>query len=444
MFRIKFMEEWFREKLVVIGLSLVVIVSATIFVYRYVDPAPPRHFVISTGENNSNYYQFGKAYQERIREEGIQLEVRPSRGVWENLARLNDPKSDVDVAFVQDGLGSRQKNPNLSSLGSMFYEPVWVFYRGQDKITRLVHLKGKIIAIGEHGGEAHTMAQKLLKASGVDDKNSRLLDMSMNDEVVALRARKVDAAFFVAAPDNPIILDLLKDSSLHVISLDQAEAITKQLPYLHHIVLPHGTIDLERNIPSRDVDLVAPTATLVVRNRIHPALVYLLLMAARRVHRGPGIFEKRHEFPMDKDYVFPLNSGAKNFYQSGAPIWLRYLPFWLATLIERFLFLILPMAAVVIPVLRSIPKFLQWRVRNRIYQRYGELKFLESKIRSELSLEKYEHYLDQLDRIEDRVNHMKVPLDFSDYVYSLRGHIQLVRDRLEYLIRRGERHPVSK
>jgi TRAP transporter TAXI family solute receptor len=428
------MKFWTKQNILMFGPPLAVVVLAITTIYLYVDPAPPKQLVIATGEEGGNYYQYAKEYQKLIEAEGIHLKIRATNGAWDNLKQLNDPISDVDVGFVQDGLGSREKSPGLTSLGSMFYEPIWVFYRGKATLRRLSQLKNKTVIIGELGGETHTMAKKLLKASGIDDQNAHLVNMNLDEELAALHEGRADAGFLIGTPDNEDIQDLLKNPQLQLMSLDQAEAITRQIPYLHHLVMPHGTIDLERNIPSVDTDLVAPTATLVVRDTIHPALVYLLLKAATKVHRGPGVFEKRHEFPTDKDFVFHLNSGAKNFYQSGAPFWLRYLPFWLATLIERFIYLVIPMLALVIPVVRSIPKFIQWRVRNRIYQRYGELKFLETKIRSDASKEKYEHYLEQLDHIEERVNHMKVPLDFSDYVYSLRGHIQFVRDRLEHFI----------
>jgi TRAP transporter TAXI family solute receptor len=418
----------------IFGLPIFVIVAAITVVYLYVDPAPPNTLVIATGETGGNYFEYAKEYQKLIEAEGVKLKIQPSNGAWDNLKQLDDPHSGVDIAFVQDGLGSRQKNPGLTSLGSMFYEPIWIFYRGPKTLHRLTQLKGKTVVIGEMGGETHTMAKKLLKASGLDESNTVLLPMDLDDEFAALEKGQADAGFFIGTPDNEDIQELLRNPKLKVMSLDQAEAITRQIPYLHHLVMPHGTVDLANNLPSEDVDLVSPTATLVVRDTIHPALVYLLLKAATRVHRGPGVFEKRHEFPSDKDYVFHLNTGAKNFYQSGAPFWLRYLPFWLATLIERFIYLVIPMLALVVPVLRSIPKFIQWRVRTRIYQRYGELKFLETKIRSEATREKYEQYLEQLDHIEDRVNHMRVPLDFSDYLYSLRGHIHFVRERLHQLI----------
>jgi len=440
-----------RERLIAYGVPVAVILLAVSLIYVYLDPAPPKQFVISTGEKGSNYYDFGKQYAETIEKEGVKVVVRESEGAWDNLGRLVFPTSNVDVAFVQDGVGSRKDYPGLTSLGSMFYEPIWIFYRatGKAEYTRLIHLKGKTIRVGKEGGEMLTMALNLLKAGGVTDKNATLKQMTEAEAADGLRTGAIDAAFFMGTADNEHMSRLFHDPHLRLMSLDQAEGITKQIRYLHHLVLPHGAIDLANNIPDTDIHLVAPTATLVARPSFHPALVYLLLKAAQHVHRGPGMFEARHEFPMDKEFVFPLNAGAKNFYRSGAPFWLRYLPFWLATLVERFIFLIIPLLALGLPILRSIPKFLQWRVRSKIYQRYGELKHLESKIRQEAggaapqtrgspARERYQHYLEQLDSIEDRVSHMKVPLDFSDYVYSLRGHIQYVRDRLEHLMR-GDR-----
>jgi hypothetical protein len=214
-------------------------------------------------------------------------------------------------------------------------------------------------------------------------------------------------------------------------SLDQAEAIVRNNPYLHHLVLPHGAMDLAANIPDHDVDLVSPTATLLAKDTLHPALVYLLLEAAEQVHSSPGLFEEKGEFPIDKDFEFPLSEEAKHFYKSGAPFWQRYLPYWLATLVERFIIFVIPAIALLLPAIRTVPKILAWRVKGRIFSRYGELKFLETQMRPGVTKDQRVKYLHELDTIEDRVNHMKVPLDFSDHIYVLREHIDLVRRRLE-------------
>lgn len=416
-----------------VGLLLAVILVVG---YKFIDPAPPHHFVISTGDGSGNYYSYAKQYQEIIKEDKIDLEIRTSKGAWDNLTRLIDPGSDVDVGFVQDGLGDRKKFPKLSSIGSLYYEPVWIFYRGKKEITRFSQFTGMKIGMGEKGGEAHTMAKKLLGASGIDDKNTQLLDMTTEQEAADLQSGKIDAAFFIATGENPLLNTLFKNSDLRLMSVDQADAITRQFPYLHHLILPHGTINLGKNIPSHDVDLVAATATIVVRNSLHPALVYLLLKATSKVHHLPGMFESKNEFPIDKDFVFPLNAGAKNFYKSGAaPFWMRYLPFWLATIAERFIFLIIPILALVLPAIKMVPRFLDHRVKSRIYQRYGELKLLENRMKMEPTSHKYDEFLAELDGIEDRVNRLKFPLDVVGDVYVLREHIHFVRQRLDQLAR---------
>ncbi len=235
----------------------------------------------------------------------------------------------------------------------------------------------------------------------------------------------------MATAEDPLIKTMVLDQSLHLMSVDQADAITRKIPYLHHLVLPHGTFDLNKNIPEHEIDLISPTATLLVKDSVHPALAYLLLRAATQVHGDPGIFEKKGEFPINKDYQFPLSDEARAFYKSGTPFWQRYLPFWLATLVERFIILVIPSLVLIIPVVKLVPKILDWRLKSRFYKRYGELKFLETQIKTDLNKTNFVSFLEKLDSIEDRVNHMKVPLDFSDQIYGLREHIEFVRGKLQ-------------
>jgi len=417
------------------ALAVIVIFIA----YKFIDPAPPKHVKITAGDPDGNYFAAAKEYQEIIKKDGIELEVEPSKGAWDNLHRLEDANSGFQIGFVQDGLGDRKKLPDVSSLGSLFYEPIWIFYRasGKTEFTRLSHLLGKRIAVGEKGGETHSMAKKLLTGYGVDEKNSQWQELNDEDSVKALRAGTVDAAFFIAAAESKLVGDLIRDPEIHLMSLDQAEAITRQFPYLHHLVLPHGTMDLAKNIPAKDVDLVGATATLVVRNSIHPALVYLFMKAASHVHRRAGIFEGRGEFPIDKDYSFPVNTGAKDYFKQGAPFWIRYLPFWLAVLIERFIFLILPASVLVLPIIRLIPRFLNWRIRSWIHDGYSDLKHLEDQITADTGSKYIQENIHRLDVIERRVNQMNFPVDVFDDVYVLREHIHFVRERLNRLAKSG-------
>jgi len=414
--------------------AVAVVAIALFFAIKFVNPAPPNHLVISTGEGEGDYQIYAKRYQEILKEDGIKLEIRASTGTAENLKQLQNENSDIDVGFVQDGLGSPEEDPDLVSLGSLYYEPIWVFYRGSAEINRLVQLEGKKIAVGKLNGGTRSLALHILEENGIDEKHAQLINIGWQDAADALRDGQVDAAIYLATPDDPLIESLINDRSLKLMSFDQAEAITRQIPYLHHLVLPHGAIDLQKNLPNRDVDLVSPTATLVARDSLHPALIYLLLKAIQVVHSAPGLLEKKGEFPTDKDFLFPLSEEAKIFYKSGTPFWQRYLPFWLATLIERFILIVIPIVALVLPMVKLVPRLYQWRIKTRIYKRYGELKFLETQIHPKISQTEYAHYITQLDGIEDRVNGMKVPLDFSEHIYSLKEHIEFVRARLRRVV----------
>jgi TRAP transporter TAXI family solute receptor len=407
-----------------------IVAGAALLARKYANPAPPRRIVIATGNEEGGYGWFAGRYAKILEKDGIQLEARPTSGARQNLELLNDPASGIDVAFVQDGLEAKQHDTTLVSLGSLYYEPLWIFYRSPTELTRLSQLKGKRLVIGEHGGGTPALAGQLLKASGVEKTNSELLRLDYDKGAEALVKGEADAAFFIARPGHPLIKKLLASPVVRVMSLDQAEAMSRQFPYLHHLVLPHGSVDLATDVPNRDVDLVAPTATLVARDTFHPALIDLLLKAATQVHREPSVFERKGEFPIDKDYVFPISDEAHRFYRDGTPFWQRYLPFWLAVMVQRFILVAVPLLAVIYPLLRSIPQIMEWLVKRRIYQRYGELKYLETQLATEKDEHRYAEHLKELDAIEDRVSRLRIPLKFTEHFYGLRAHIDFVRGRL--------------
>jgi len=419
-----------RDFLLAVSPTLIVVISVLVLAHKYVDPAPPRKIVISTGDEEGDYQEYAKLYKDFLKENGIELIIKSSTGPLENLRRLRDEKSDVEVAFMQDGLGSSEDVDDLSSLGSLYYEPVWVFYRGQKTISRFVDFKGLKVAIGRDGEATQVLVKRLLEAAKIDGADAHFVSLGGEAAADALHKGQVDAAIFVRTPEDALIRALAEDSSLHLMNFDQAEAITRQNRFLHHLVLPHGTFDLARGIPAQDINLVAPTATLLVRDSIHPALSYLLLRAAAQVHSEPGIFEARNEFPQNKDDQFALSDEARDFYKSGTPFWQKYLPFWLASLFERLILVVLPAMALIIPLARSIPKIMASRVRSRILKYYGQLRFIETQISHDASLEHRREFAKQIEGIERAVHAMHMPLDFMDHIYVLREHIDFVRRRL--------------
>jgi TRAP transporter TAXI family solute receptor len=428
----KFTSIFTREMLEATLPSVLLICLALFFAYKFIDPAPPRKIVIATGEADLNYNAYAAIYGVYLQKEGITLELRKTSGDTENLRLLKDPESDVDIAFIQDGMAHSEGAGSLLSLGSLYYQPVWIFCRCKTDATHLSALKGKRIAIGYTGNGTHTLVTTLLTESGINHSNTKLVSIGGEEAATALRQGKLDAALFVDVANSGMIHEMVTDKQLRLLSMDTAEAFSRKFAFMHHLVLPEGAMDLARNIPSHDVHLVAPTATLVVKENMHPALVYLMMKVIAEVHGGPSLFNTKGEFPSAKDTDFPLSTQALNFYKSGLPIIDKYLPFWAATFVNRTLIVILPLLALLIPLTKIIPMVYVWLVKRKLFRYYGELRFLDTQLQEIKSAEDVQQCLEKLNEIEAKVVNVKLPVPFSQYAYELRAHIELVRSKLNH------------
>lgn len=421
----------------IIGLpSLLLVVVAFWATSRFIQPAPPKQLVLASGSAGGGYQRYAAAYKPLLEREGIQLVERPTSGALENTALLRDADSDVDAGFVQGGIVEPKEDDSLYSLGALYQEPVWIFYREarfkhQSPPDRLQQLKGLKIAVGGKGSGNRFLALELLRANGMDEDDVRFSDLGGLAIAGALASGKVDAAIVVGPVQSAAVWTLLYTPGVNVLSLAQAEAYTRKFSFLSHLVLPRGSVDLVRNIPDRDVHLVAPTATLVVKDSTHPALVDLLLQAAAETHSGHGLLQKAGDFPKAQAVDFPLSPRAERFYKSGKPLLQRYLPFWAANLIDRLVVMLIPLVAVLYPLAKSAPSLYGWRVRSRIFRRYGELKFLEADVQSGATGTEKEALLKRLDAIERDVSRIPAPLAFSDMLYTLRGHVEIVRAAIQ-------------
>ena len=410
---------------------LIALVVIAIAGYWLVDPAPPKKIVLSVSRHDANYQAFAQLYAALLKQDGVSLEIRESDGPMQSLEELRRDDSKVDMALLEGGIASSESSVGIVSLGSLYYQPLWIFFKGPRNIEHLSQLKGRRIAVGLPGSGNAILTRMMLGAAGISEKNSRLLEIGDEDAGEALQQGKVDAIFISGVPTSPLVQSLAAKPGLIMANLDEAEAYSRQFNFLHHLVLPEGALDLETNVPSHDVHLLAPTITLVARDEMHPALMYLVLKTISRVHGGAGMLQHEHEFPSDKDTDFELSSQAKKFYESGLPFFDRYLPFWAATFVNRILIILLPLLALAVPITRFAPSIYTWVIKSRVYKLYGELRFLETQLRNP------HHPLDQndfqreLDAIEYRVNHMHLPVAFSRHLYELRSHIALVRSQLK-------------
>jgi TRAP transporter TAXI family solute receptor len=414
--------------------ALALIIFAFWFTAQFIRPAPPHELTMSTGAPGGAYETYAARYKQVLARDGIVLHELPSAGAVENLQRLQDPSTDVDVAFVQGGLTNGGADSGLVSLGSFYVEPLWIFYKGATELVRLTQLRGKRIAIGAEGSGTRPLAVSLLEVNDVTAKNSKFSSLSGLAALDALSKNKVDAVFLVGPAKSAAVWASLYTPGIRVMDFSQADAYVRRFPYLNKLVLPHGAIDLVRDIPAHDLHLVGTVATLVAREDFHPALIDLLLRAAAEVHGSPGLFQHAGEFPNAKQADYPLSKEADRYYKSGVSFLQRYLPFWAATLIDRMVVLLIPLVAVLYPLMKILPGLYTWRVRARIYKWYGELKFLESEVESDPAAQTPAQWLERLQRLEDRVNRIPTPLAFANQLYILREHIGLVRRTVQHRV----------
>jgi TRAP transporter TAXI family solute receptor len=428
-----------RDFLVAAGPAVIAIATTCLLAYWLVDPSPPPRLTMSTGQENSAYETFGKKYADALAKFGIHVTLKRSLGSQENLLRLNDPDSGVDVAFVQSGSTEQEEaeRKGLVSLGSLFTEPVWLFFRDTRKITSLTQLKGLKINVGPEGTGVPELFRKLLSVNGVEPKDLKLGALENTPATVALLDGRIDGLVFSSAPDAPLIQMLLQTPGIRLFDFTQAEAYTRRFPFLSHVVLPRGIVDLGRDLPPRDYQLIAPTATLVARADLHPALVDLLVQSASDIHGDAGWFHRKDEFPTARFTEIPVSPAAQKFYKNGPPLLQRYLPFWLANFFERMWVVVVALGALVLPLSRIIPPIYVWKVRSRVYRWYGQLRAVEQAIEDvprEAPESIYAIQLRRLNEIEERVNRISIPLSFADELYGLRSHINFVRRRVQGLM----------
>lgn len=443
---LKFTTLSLRDLLTTFGPPLVVLFLLAWLAYRIIDPFPPKVVTISTGQENGAYELLAKRYATVLARQGITVRLQRSEGSFENLQRLQDSESGTDVAFVQSGSTTLQnaERYDLVSLGSLFVEPIWLFYRAGVKIDGIPDLRGKRINVGSRGTGVPQMIEKLLDANGVKLRQVKLSELDNTPATMALLAGKIDGMVFSSSPEAPLIQMLLQTPGIRLLNFSQADAYARRFPFLSHVSLPHGIVDLGRNIPSRDYQLIAPTATLVARDDLHPALLDLLVQAAAEVHGGAGWFQKRGEFPNPSYTEVPVAESAEKFYKSGPPLLQRYMPFWLANFFERMWIVIVAFGALLVPLTRVVPPLYVWKVRSRIYRWYGQLRNVEGAV--EHALEQgdaterqrvFGEQMKKLDDIERRVNQLTIPLSFAEELYDLRSHINFVRKRLGWLMQSG-------
>jgi TRAP transporter TAXI family solute receptor len=424
-----------RDLMATMGPFILIAVAALIGAYLWLDPAPPRHVVLATGPEGSAYETFGKRYVAELKRYGIEVRLQPTNGSRENLRLLHDAKKSVDLGFVQGGsseaaaqLDQKEGETVLVSLGSLFYEPVWLFYKG-NTLKQFAQIKGRRVSVGPRGSGTPGLTTRLLAANLMDRDEIVRSNLEDTPAVQALFGGEIDAMILVSAPESQMVQMLLQTPGVKLFEFMQAEAYARRYPFISPVLLPRGVVDLARDVPPRDEPLIATTTSLVAREGTHPALVQLFVQAAARIHRDAGWVARAGQFPSAERSEFPLAAEASRYYRNGAPLLQRYLPFWLANVIDRMWVALFSIVAVLIPLSRILPPLYRLRVRSKIFRWYRHLRRIE-----DLSGEdgaRAKDLLADLDKLDARASRIAVPLAYADELYALRQHIDLVRARLK-------------
>ena len=394
--------------------------------------APTKTIIITSGPAGSIFHTNAVKYAQILARHGVTARVLTSQGSLENLQRLCNPRERVDIGFVQGGVTNGVNTSALVSLGSVFYEPILLFYRATNSIEFLSGLNGKRLAIGAIGSGTHALASTLLAANGIPPGGpTELLDLEGDTAATALVNGQVDAVFLMGDSASPQVMrKLIRTPGLQLYDFVQADAYTRRIPYLNKLELPKGCLDFGLNLPPHNVQLIGPTVELIARPTLHPSLSDLLLEAARDVHGNASLLQRRGEFPAPLEHEFRISPDARRYYTSGKSFFYRYLPFWLASLANRILVVFVPLVVVLIPGLRMLPTLYKWRIRLGIYRWYRALLVLEKELALPGAVHRQTELVQRLNQIEAAANQMKIPASFAEQFYVLRGHIDFVRARL--------------
>jgi hypothetical protein len=420
----------FRDLLSIYGLVFLLSIAGLVVAWQFVEPAPPKQLVMATGSPDSAYYRFGLQYREILARHGIELELLNTSGSVENLDLLTDPKSKVDVALLQGGIGTKDDASGLTALASLFYEPLWIFRLDPAPLT-VADFTGRRVAIGEPGSGTLIAMRRLIENNALPTTAFEALELGGDEAADALLNSHADIAGFVASEQAPYIKRLLLSDGIHLTPFIRAEAYKRRFYSLASVVLPRGAADLRRDIPPTDITMLAGIASLTAKKKLHPTLVLLLVQAAVEIHSGGGLFEKQEEFPSIYNTTFPIHEDARRYLVKGPPLLQRYLPFWIAVTLDRLLILLIPLVTLLFPLFKIAPPTYRWRIRKRIYNHYRYLFEVETALLENPTVDALDRCMTQIEDIEEELTEVQVPLSYADQLYHLRMHVRFVKQRVD-------------
>ncbi len=425
-----------RELIVSAGPFILLAVGLLALAYWWLDPIPPERVRLATGPAQSAYAEFGTRYQKALAASGIEVELIPSEGSSDNLRLVQEGRADL--GFVQGGSRKPSQDDGTApvSLGDLFVEPVWLFYREDAArkintsatLSSLGESRGLRINVGTPGSGVPQLMASLFELNKIEPDTVTLSRLGQTDATVAFLEGSIDALVFASAPESLMVQMLLQTPGVKLMDFAQNEAYSRRLPFLAPVTLPRGVVDLAAGVPAGDVHLVATTTTLLAAPGLHPAVLQLFSQASLAMHGGAGWFSRSRQYPLPVNAEFPLSKEAERTIRSGVPLLQRYLPFQLANLLERMWLSLGIILALLLPLSRIVPPLYEFRIRSRVFRWYAQLRDIEDRVTEHA--DSTPALLQELDELELRVGKVVIPLSHADELYALRNHINLIRQKL--------------
>ena len=426
-----------KDALVSAGPIAILAVALIVLAYWWLNPTPPKEVRLATGPAQSAYASFGDQYRAALASNKIQVDLVASEGSFNNLQLLRDGKADL--AFVQGGTAAITDDDleTLVSLGALFVEPVWLFYRTdavqrinkRPQLSNLTQLAGWKVNVGTDGSGVPTLFTQLLDANHLAPTQLTLSHLGETPATVDFLAGKIDAMVFVSAPESLMVQMLLQTPGVQLMDFPQNEAYGRKFKFLTPVTLPRGIVDLAGNVPPQDVRLLASTTSLLVRDDTHPAIKTLFAQASQGIHSNAGWFNRARDFPNSKSSELPVAQEGVRAINEPSPWLQRYLPFWMANVVERMWLVMGVLIAFMLPLSRIVPPLYQFRVRSRVFKWYGRLRAIEHEM--EQPTADREAIRTELQDLAQKVEKITVPLSYADELYALRSHIHWVLQKLE-------------
>ncbi|MBU1360773.1 MAG: ABC transporter substrate-binding protein [Gammaproteobacteria bacterium] len=426
-----------RDLIASAGPVVFIVIGLLIAAYWWLDPQPPKRVVLATGPAGSAYAGFGQRYAEALKANGIEVELKATDGSLDNLKLLRS--GGADVAFVRGGSADpvADEEAGLTSLGSLFYEPLWVFYR-TDAARAAGHKSGELklltdlvplrINVDKPGSGVPDIMEQMFRANKIDTAQLKLSNLEQKPATEALEAGLLDVIVLASAPQSPLVQRLLRAQEIRLMAFDQNDAYSRRFAFLQAVTLPRGVVDLASDLPPKDISLLAATTSLLARDQTHPALRQLFAQSAQTLHSGAGWFNQARDFPNARTSELPVSPEGDRAINGTPPFWQRYLPFWASNLVERMWLVLGGLLVLMLPLSRVVPPLYQFRVRRRVFRWYARLREIEAKVDARnVQRDALARELDELDRV---VNKVAVPLSYADELYALRNNIFRVRQRV--------------